>query len=56
MNDSLVVEVIIILVLIAANGFFALSEFSVIASRKGGFARSAREIRRRHRRPFAQQP
>lgn len=34
MNDSLVVEVIIILALIAANGFFALSEFSVIASRK----------------------
>nr|HPI33686.1 CNNM domain-containing protein [candidate division Zixibacteria bacterium] len=32
--DSLWLQIIAILVLVLANGFFALSEFSVIASRK----------------------
>ncbi|MFQ6007804.1 MAG: hemolysin family protein [Candidatus Zixiibacteriota bacterium] len=34
MDTELLVELLAILVLIAANGFFALSEFSVIASRR----------------------
>jgi len=34
MDTSLLIEVLAVLLLILANGFFALSEFSVIASRR----------------------
>jgi putative hemolysin len=34
MDSSIWIELVVILVLVLANGFFALSEFSVIASRK----------------------
>jgi len=35
MEDSVIIELLAIFVLVLANGFFALSEFSIIASRRG---------------------
>jgi putative hemolysin len=35
MDDSVIIELLAIFVLVLANGFFALSEFSIIASRRG---------------------
>ncbi len=43
MDTRLLLEVIAIIVLILANGFFALSEFSIIASRKSKLLQKARE-------------
>jgi len=45
MDSRLFIELLAILVLILANGFFALSEFSVIASRKGRLLREVQERR-----------
>ncbi len=41
--DSLYLEILAILVLIIANGFFSLSEFSIIASSQGRLKRLAKE-------------
>ena len=43
MDGSLTLELLAILVLILANGFFALAEFSVIASRKSRLRQKAEE-------------
>ncbi len=45
MDARLVVEIIIIVVLIAAQGFFALAEFSVIASRKSRLRKAVADKR-----------
>jgi len=43
--NNIYVEILAILLLIAANGFFALSEFSIIASRKTKLKRMAKQGR-----------
>ena len=50
--DHLYLEIIAILLLIAANGFFSLSEFSIIASRRSRLKRLAREGNRPAERAF----
>lgn len=44
--DSLYLEILAILVLIIANGFFSLTEFAIIASSKGRLKRLAKEGRK----------
>ena len=46
MDTLLVIEVMAIFLLIAANGFFSLSEFSIIASRKSRLAKLDKEGKR----------
>jgi len=43
MDTHLIVELLAILLLILANGFFALSEFSIIASRKSKLRQNREE-------------
>ena len=50
--DHLYLEIFAILLLIAANGFFSLSEFSIIASRRSRLKRLAREGNRPAERAF----